>query len=121
MTRVRLNWVLMLGSFLIYLINRFFIKPLVSSPFIHGYLADLLAPVLLMSFAGLWAYPIEKLNDWIHKPATALGLIGFAALVWEVVAPAVLRNSTADPLDFIAYLAGGCAFLFVHRVRRMWH
>lgn len=45
--------------------------------------------------------------------AVAIILIG---LFWEVISPLYLPNSTGDPLDIIAYFAGGCAYYGINRL-----
>lgn len=65
---------------------------------------DLLAPIALLGISNavfcLFRFRVVAL-------APLLGITSVAAFSWEVIAPLVLPQSVADPVDFAIYLLGG--------------
>lgn len=82
--------------------------------FAHYHLNDLCGGVLFPAYVNL-------VTDMVgggavittYRRAILLG-IG-CSLAWEVLAPALLSGSTADPLDAVAYVAGAFAYTACYR------
>lgn len=92
----------------LYAINRWGLKPRVSSPFLRDHFNDLLLiPCALPPL--LWLQRRLGLRTTDAMPA--LGEIALYFAVWsvlfEVVGPHLLRRATGDPWDVVAYAAGG--------------
>ncbi len=91
----------------LYVLNRWVIKPHVHCAFLHGQFNDLLLvpcalPLVLWLQRRLGLRPSNAMPAW--------GEIGFHVVVWsvlfEVIGPHLMRV-TGDPLDALAYVAGG--------------
>ena len=80
----------------------------------HYYLNDLCGGVLFPAYVNLVAHLITG-KEIVTTYSRAMLMGVGCSLVWEVVAPALLANSTADPLDAIAYVAGMLAYTACHR------
>lgn len=100
------------GLFLVtcslYAINRWGLKPRIHSPFLHGQFDDLLLiPCALPPFLLL----LRSLNWRLHDNPPTRNEILLYLTVWsilfEVIGPHIMRNVTGDPLDVMAYAAGG--------------
>jgi len=91
----------------LYGLNRWGLKPHVSSEFLHGQFNDLLLIPCALPLV-LWLQRWLGLRD--HDAPPTIGEIGFHLAVWsvlfEVIGPRVLAV-TGDPLDVLAYLIGG--------------
>jgi hypothetical protein len=91
----------------LYAVNRWLVKPHVHSPFLHGHFNDLLLiPCALPPV--LWLQRHLSLRE--HDTAPTPGEIAFHLAVWsvlfEVIGPRIMQV-TGDPLDVLAYVAGG--------------
>ena len=100
-----------------YALNRWILKPRVSSPFLHGHFADLLLIPAALPVV-LWLQRIVGLREHDHAPSAAE--IGLHLVVWslicEFIGPHWLHRGTADGWDVVAYLVGGiAAWLWWHR------
>ena len=100
----------------IYGLNTWFGKPMVGGAFLDGHLHDMLAPFVLLSWAGMLATGNRAARRWLHSPIGALAITGGAALFWEVLTPILLERSVADVFDVISYFSGTLIFLVVHHV-----
>jgi hypothetical protein len=102
---------LCIESVLIYLVGRWYLRPQhIGGAFTQGYLNDVLClplflPVILMG------QRLIKLRNHDHPPKLWEMLQHWVifSIVFEVIIPRypAIWRSTADPLDVIAYLAGG--------------
>lgn len=92
---------------LLYALNRWGLKPHLSSDFLRGQFNDLLLIPCALPLV-LWVQ--RQLGLRKHDAAPTIGEIGFHLVVWsilfEVVGPRVLPV-TGDPLDVLAYFLGG--------------
>ena len=77
----------------------------------HG--NDLLAPLVLLSFANLLSQSIVQKRPFIRLSAI-LALVAASGLWWELVTP-MYWQSTGDPRDFVSYLLGGFAYFLIQR------
>jgi len=106
---------LALVAALVYFVNRWIVIPLTgAATFYTDYLGDVLAlPVYLpLSF-----YLALKLNiiteplrlSWLH----VLVAVFVFSTVFEGIVPLLVKSSTRDPWDILAYLSGGLIVLGV--------
>jgi hypothetical protein len=93
-----------------YLLNQFALKPS-GHPFFVGYFNDVLAGGLLMALSNAMAGETNPIAQWIGSIWGTIMILAFASFSWEVLAPLLLADSQSDPLDIVAYYAGG--FLFI--------
>ena len=91
-----------------YALNRWLLKPHLHSVFLHSWFNDLLLipcalPPLLLCQRWLKLRP--------HDEPPRLGEIFFHACVWSVlfewIGPHLMRHTTGDPWDAVAYAVGG--------------
>ncbi|HLH55253.1 MAG TPA: hypothetical protein VKY92_16740 [Verrucomicrobiae bacterium] len=101
----------------LYALNRWALKPHIHSAFLHDHFNDvLLIPCALppLLFIQRW------LNLRRHDLVPTWGEIGLYLVVWsilfEVVGPHIMPWTVGDPMDVVAYVAGGVlAGLWWHR------
>lgn len=111
------------GLFLVacslYAINRWGLKPRIHSPFLHDHFNDLLLiPCALPPFLMLLRWLNLRTHDKPPETREILLYLGVWSILFEVVGPHIMRNVTGDPLDVVAYTAGGIlAGLWWHRYR----
>ncbi|MFO1513609.1 MAG: hypothetical protein U1F83_11940 [Verrucomicrobiota bacterium] len=93
-----------------YAVNRWLLKPLLPSPFLHGHFNDLLLipaglPVVL------WLQRVVGLRH--HDRAPSWSEMMLHLVVWSVicefVGPHWLHHGTSDVWDVVAYAVGGVA------------
>ena len=98
---------LFLCSCALYALNRWALKPRVHNAFLRGHFNDLLLipcplPILLLLHRWL------RLRDHDRMPNG--GEIALNVVVWsilfEIVGPHIMRGTTGDSLDILAYLVG---------------
>ncbi len=97
-----------------YALNRWLLKAVFSSPFLHGHFNDLLLipaalPVVLWVQRCVGLRPDDRAPSW-----TEIGLhLAVWSLICEFIGPFWLRHGTADPWDVAAYaLGGGAAWIW---------
>lgn len=91
-----------------YALNRFLLKSILPSPFLHRHFADLLMmPAALPGI--LWAQRLTGLR--LHDFAPTWREMTFHLAIWaticEYVGPIWLHHGTADGWDVLAYAVGG--------------
>lgn len=85
--------------------------------FAHYHLNDLCGGVLFPAYVNLVVNTVRgEAVITTYRRAILLG-VG-CSLVWEVLAPIFLSNSTADPLDAIAYVTGTLAYTACYRLTK---
>jgi hypothetical protein len=93
-----------------YALNRWLLKPLLPSPFLHGHFNDLLVVPAALPVV-LWMQRELGLRAHDHAPTWAE--MGVHLAVWSVICefigPFWLHHGTADLWDVAAYAAGGIA------------
>jgi hypothetical protein len=108
---------LFLAGCTLYALNRWVIKSHVHLPFFHGWFNDvLLIPCALP--------PLLLMQRWLglrtHDRSPTLGEIAAHLIGWSIlfewIGPHLMRHTTGDPWDVVAYTAGAIiAFLWWHR------
>jgi len=104
-----------------YALNRWLLKPLIPSPFLHDHFNDLLLIPAALPVV-LW---VQRLAGWRKQDSPpSWAEMGFHLAVWslicEFIGPFWLRQGTADLWDAAAYAAGGIvACLWWNRPRRV--
>lgn len=112
-----------IGSIVTYLIGRFILRPhQIGGTFTQGYLNDVLClPLFLPMILGVQGLVRLRDHDGPPRIWEVLQHWVIFSVVFEIVLPLYPRyfRTTADPLDVVAYLAGGLAawtfWAFRHR------
>jgi hypothetical protein len=103
---------LFVGGCVAYVLNRFVLKPHIASAFLHNWFDDaLLIPCALPPL--LFAHRLLGLRKHDAPPTrleVAAHVIGWSAL-FEWIGPHLIRGTTGDPWDVVAYCVGGVAAL----------
>jgi hypothetical protein len=96
-----------------YALNRWLLKPLLPSPFLHGHFADLLLIPAALPVV-LWMQRLAGLRKHDLMPSWAeMGLhLAVWSLICEFIGPHWLHHGTADVWDVVAYAAGGVVACF---------
>lgn len=101
---------LCLAAIGLYSLNRWVLKPRLSSAFLHNHFNDLLLIPAALPLV-LWLH--RRLGWRHHDAAPSFGEIILHLAVWtiicEVIGPAVSTRGTADWRDALAYTVGGLA------------
>ena len=100
----------------VYAVNRFWLKSVTDSRFVHNYLNDLLAMGVLLPYCNslirICNRPDLLLMTWQRVlPFAILG-----GIFWEYVTPMYLSRSVSDPIDLICYSAGAMGYYGLHRL-----
>lgn len=103
-----------------YALNRWLLKPVFPSSFLHGHFND-----LLLIPAGLplvlWLQRRVRWRDHDRVPSWSEMLLHLAvwSVICEFIGPHWLHHGTADPWDVVAYAIGGVvACCWWHRAAR---
>jgi hypothetical protein len=93
-----------------YALNRWVLKPLVSSPFLHGHFNDLLLIPAALPVV-LWLQRVTGLRRHNRAPSWGEMLLhlGVWSVICEFIGPFWLHHGTADVWDVAAYAVGGVA------------
>ncbi|MTI95725.1 MAG: hypothetical protein FH749_09625 [Firmicutes bacterium] len=111
---VKLNLVIIVVVFMVYLFNQLVLKQLTWHFFVHWYINDILAAPLLLGYSNiLLALSPYKLRIAGLGPVLLFMLV--VGLFWEVVTPLYKPTSVGDPWDLVAYLTGGGIYLIAFR------
>ncbi len=91
-----------------YALNRWLLKPLLPSPFLHGHFADLLLIRAALPVV-LWVQRLVHLRTHDDVPSWSEMILHLAvwSLICEFVGPHWLHHGTADAWDVVAYAVGG--------------
>ena len=103
------------GTLLLYSLNRFtLVFSFLPLGFAGNHLNDLLGGVFILGFTNLilsFSRYQFRIDSWVKALVLSLS----CALVWELAAPLFVPWSVGDPLDVIAYVAGGLVYLLIKR------
>jgi len=93
-----------------YGLNRWMLKPLFPSPFLHGHFNDLLLIPAALPVV-LWAQRVTGLRQHDGDPTWAEMVLHLMAwsVICECIGPFLLHHGTADVWDVVAYAGGGVA------------
>ena len=91
-----------------YALNRWLLKPLLPSPFLHGHFNDLLLIPAALPVV-LWVQRLVNLRIHDRAPSWSEMFLHLAmwSLICELIGPLWLHHGTADAWDVVAYAAGG--------------
>ena len=96
-----------------YALNRWLLKRLLPSPFLHGHFNDLLLIPAALPVV-MWMQRLAGLRE--HDLAPSWAEMGLHLAVWslicEFIGPLWLHHGTADWWDVVAYAVGGIAACF---------
>ena len=90
-----------------YTLNRWLLKPLIPSPFLHGYFNDLLLIPAALPVV-LWLQRSLGLRTHDHSPSWSEATLHLVvwSLICEWVGPLWFHHGTADAWDVVAYATG---------------
>lgn len=112
------NWIdiIFMGiSLIIYLVNKFWLKQVVSHWFIQCYLNDVMAGVCFSAICQL------LICFWIKRQIRDVEnilLLYLAGIYWEFITPIYLSWATTDLFDLPAYLLGGFIMIALRKLQR---
>jgi len=91
-----------------YALNRWLLKPLLPSSFLHGHFADLLLIPAALPVV-LWVQRLVGLRKHDYAPSWSEMVLHLAlwSLICEFIGPHWLHHGTADVWDVVAYATGG--------------
>ena len=90
-----------------YTLNRWLLKPLIPSPFLHGYFNDLLLIPAALPVV-LWLQRSLGLRTHDHSPSWSEATLHLVvwSLICEWIGPLWFHHGTADAWDVAAYATG---------------
>jgi hypothetical protein len=93
-----------------YALNRWLLKPLLPSPFLHGHFNDLLLMPAALPVV-LWVQRLVGLREDDLAPSWTEMVFHLAvwSVICEFIGPFWLHHGTADLWDVAAYAVGGIA------------
>jgi hypothetical protein len=110
---------LCLAACALYAVNRWLVKPHVSSPFLRGHFNDLLLIPCALPLV-LWLQ--RRLGLRLHDEAPSLAEVALHLAVWTLIAewigPRWMHRGVADGWDAAAYTAGAVVALIAWRFTR---
>jgi hypothetical protein len=91
-----------------YVLNRWLLKPLLPSSFLHDHFADLLLIPAALPVV-LWIHRTVRLRTHDKVPSWSEMLLHLAvwSLICEFIGPEWFHHGTADLWDIVAYATGG--------------
>jgi hypothetical protein len=105
----RNNFMYLLITFGIYLINENILKKISNNIIIHGYFNDFLAPLLLFFWINIWdRNKIARKLYWL--------IFILACISWEVITPMFKTNSVQDIKDIMTYCIGYIVYLIIEKI-----
>ncbi len=110
------DWAMAAAAVALFLANERWLKA-GGHPFLTGYFNDVLAGVLLLAVANGAAPAARGLQRFVASLGGAAVLLAAASFACEIVLPR-LTHSYGDPLDALAYCAGGAVYLVMARLVR---
>lgn len=112
----RVNCLLIAISFMIYAINIWFKKQEISYRhlFIRNHLNDLIAPVVVLAFAGILLNYINKQS--IGDFSLILLICAFCSFIWEYCALVLHPASTFDYIDIVCIFCGGIIYWSIYNI-----
>jgi hypothetical protein len=104
----------------IYVVNRIWLHQVSSNWFIHGYLNDILAGILILAYANLIIGLTPLFDRVIVSPSQIAIFITAAGCYWEFITP-LYRQHTADAYNLVAYGFGAALYYAIIRVLPSMH
>ena len=104
----------------LYTANRFWLKRVVTLPiagyFLRCHLNDLLGGVVFTALINIILCHSKYSRLRINGIMQAMTIMFAVGLAWEYILPCVYPRGTADPLDLLAYMAGGMLYVLLCRL-----
>jgi hypothetical protein len=97
---------------LLFLLNQVLERTGVFLPYVHSYLDDLLCMPVTLTMALFLQQKFMRSPDYVFSKNHVAVVVIFYAIFFEVWLPEHSAHYTSDPLDAIAYAAGGLVFYF---------
>ena len=110
-----LNILIGIASFLLYLINKYYLRMVFYYPFFRFYFNDVLAGIVILAYSNIViSLSNVKFNLYSLKNIIVFNLV--IGLFWEYVTPLYYSKSTGDPLDVVAYVVGGIVYYLIIKI-----
>ena len=110
-----LNILIGIASFLLYLINKHYLRMVFYYPFFRFYFNDVLAGIVILAYSNIViSLSNVKFNLYSLKNIIVFNLV--IGLFWEYVTPLYYSKSTGDPLDVVAYVVGGIVYYLIIKI-----
>lgn len=110
-----LNFKIIISTFGLYLLNRLYLKTILSYKFIHYYFNDLLAGILIIAYCNL-ILDQSKYKFRFNSVLNTLPFIIVVGLFYEYVTPLYLNYSTSDIMDVLFYAIGAMIYLLIMKI-----
>jgi hypothetical protein len=102
------------GTFLVYILNKFYLRDLLNWSFSKNYLNDVLAGILIVGIVNVLSIIGNQRRLLLISLPRILIFTFLCGVFWEYVTPLYLHYSISDPHDVAAYMFGGfCYWILV--------
>lgn len=112
--KVPKDWLLLLVSLSLYAINRFWLRNTVGTPllgyFLRCHFNDLMGGISFVAVVNIILAHSVCRHIQIRSIWASIWFMLCVGLIWEYVIPQFSLRGTADPLDLLAYMAGGSIY-----------
>lgn len=120
MSSRRSNLALSVSIIVLYFLNRL-VSPILPQSlfkqFLTCYFNDMLCGILIVAYSN-FILSFYRGNFYFRKLWHIGLLVLVCGLFWEFVTPVFRQSSIGDPLDIVAYLAGGGVYWLFSRLRK---
>lgn len=116
----RSNLALSVSIIVLYFLNRLvspILPPSLFKLFLACYFNDMLCGFLIVAYSN-FILSFYRGNFYLRKLWHIGLLVLVCGLFWEFVTPVFRQSSIGDPLDIVAYLAGGGVYWLFSRLRK---
>lgn len=101
-------------SLLLFVINQLLERAGIFIPFIHSYLDDFLCPSIVLGFTLSFQQQLTyRAAQYRFAPAHVVAFVLWYFVLFEWVFPSYDDRHFSDPMDLLAYTAGGLLFYFL--------
>lgn len=114
---MRISIFLGFAAFLVYLLNKIFLRDFLNWSFGNNYLNDVLAGILIVGVVNVLSIIGNQKRLLLINLPRILIFTFLCGVFWEYVTPLYLRYSISDPYDIVAYMFGGVSYWIVIRLR----
>lgn len=112
---ILLNVIIGLSSFLIYLLNKYYLRMVLYYPFFRFYFNDVLAGIVILAYSNI-IISFSNVKFDLYKLKNIIVFNLFIGLFWEYITPLYYSKSTADPLDVVSYILGGLVYYLINKI-----
>jgi hypothetical protein len=98
------------AAFLLYLLNKFYMRDLLNWSFVNNYLNDVLAGILIVGFVNVLSIIGNQSRILLIRLPRIFVFTFLCGMFWEYITPLYLHDSISDPYDVMAYTFGGFCY-----------